>query len=180
MKFASALLLLFAAGCSSVSVDPDSMMLMRNFHAPENIYVQPFNTTMGEWTSFEGKAPDEFKQSQNALLTKQLIDALEQIAPSQAAPNPLPGKGLMVTGEFIKVDPEQGKVLTKVMVFDLERMKVGPVASFQPEASGSLEAAWRQTAAATVEWLDRKMDRHGAGMSSPHQKRVKKERQQQQ
>ncbi len=151
--------MLLMGGCSSMSVDPESVILTRSINPPDTIYVRSFSTATGEWVSTGEQYPEAFKQSQAASLTSHLIDALQQIAPTQAAAEPLPGQGLLVTGEFIKVDPGKGVSLTKVVVYDLERFNKGPVAWFEASASGGLETGWEKTAMTTVDFLEAKIGR---------------------
>ena len=169
------LCVLLAAGCSSTSVDPESVILTRNLRPAHVIYIRPFNTATGEWASYGGQEPDAFKQAQHAALMDQLMKALQVLAPTQTEPSALPGEGVLVTGEFIKVDPDQGWARTKVFIYDLTRSQQKPTAWFEVEGSGSLEAIWRQTAAATFDFLDAKFDRTRAVDRHARERREKKE-----
>jgi len=175
MMTAGLLCLMFAAGCSSTSVDPESVILKRNIRVAEAIYVRPFNTATGEWTGLGGGDPQGFKRQQDASLTRQLIDALQTLAPTQSEPAALPESGVLVTGEFIKVDPGQGYATTRVFIYDLTRSRQDPTAWFDVEASGSMESVWRQTAAATFDFLDAKFDRTRGADRQVRERRERKE-----
>ena len=61
------------------------------------------------------------------------------------------------TGEFIQVDEDYVKA--KVIIYNLGRSNSRPVAYFESEASGSLDAVWQEIAEDTVEFLERKIRR---------------------
>jgi hypothetical protein len=166
MKHASMILIILTAGVCSGAYDDESVVLIKEIHQPEAIYVRPF----------DAKAVQRFKAAEDAALTGQLIIALQAIAPAQRAIDPLPQENLMVSGEFIEVD--EGRVKAKVMIYNLARSNSRPVAYFESEASGPLQEIWQQIAADTLDFLQRKIRRseHRTNKAKEHRDRKAKQR----
>ena len=141
------------AACLSDTIDPESVILFHNIKEPADIYVGLFSCKGGEWTP---AASEDARRTEAERLRGKMIDALNDVAPSHEAPQPLPATGLFITGEFLKVEEDE-KAAAKIMIFDLERSSVKPAIYFNAEASGSLESVWKEIAAATTELVEAKV-----------------------
>ncbi|MBV9215486.1 MAG: DUF4410 domain-containing protein, partial [Acidobacteria bacterium] len=102
---------------------------------------------------------------------RHLLVELGELTQTQRAPDALPNEGLLVTGQFVSVDPGHGaarwfaglygagqsRAVTHVEIYDLAKSKTMPVADFDTEggsrgaggivsAGEGLDADWWRTA----------------------------------
>ena len=140
-----ALMFLLLWGCSSVHVEKDSVVADDDLRPPQFIYIDKFAVSGGNWkVDREGKELDEFKQLLADHLQQMMIERFPEIAPTYPAPDVLPKNGLLVRGDFTRV--EQGsralravvgmgaggtKVETNVRLYDLAISAEKPVVAFK-------------------------------------------------
>lgn len=138
-------LLLAMSSCASVKVVENSVQASGTFSKPTQLYVQSFSTESGEWNvDREGSELTQFKQKTAADLRQMMIERFPAIAPTAEAPTTLPASGLLIDGEFTRVN--QGsralrmgigfgaggtKMETTVRLYDLSRSQTEPIATFQ-------------------------------------------------
>ncbi|MEM9399480.1 MAG: DUF4410 domain-containing protein [Verrucomicrobiota bacterium] len=112
---------------------------------PKVIYVDQFDTSVGSWrVDRSGDELKQFKQAATTELQYMLVVRLQEIASSSNKPAKLPGSGLLVKGEFTRVN--QGsralrmgigfgaggtKVETRVKLYDLAVSRTKPIATFE-------------------------------------------------
>jgi hypothetical protein len=147
---------LILPGCASVKVESDSVESNAPLDRPSVIYVQQFDTSRGTWdVACSGPELDEFKRNAASELQQMMIERFPEIAPTQAAPTPLPSSGLLVTGEFLTVKGGNRalrmgigfgaggtKVETFVRIYDLARSSTQPAVSFKTTGGSNAEPGW--------------------------------------
>lgn len=141
-------------GCASVSVVDHSVRTSgAALKKPQRIYVQQFDITKGTWNVDKaGTELEEFKKTAAQELQRMMMERFPEIAPTEAAPAQLPQSGLLVAGEFVRVN--QGsralrmgvgfgaggtKVETMVRLYDLSVSKTKPVMKFATTGGSNAE-----------------------------------------
>jgi hypothetical protein len=136
---------LFLASCASVKVDEKTVSTASTLRKPTIVYVAPFDVTKGIWNvDRDGDELELFKKNASLELQRMMIERFPEIAPTLEAPSTLPNEGLLVTGEFTRIN--QGsramriiigfgaggtKVETNVRLYDLSVSFGTPVATFK-------------------------------------------------
>ena len=127
-----------------MKIEPESVRVNGLIRKPSVIYVSEFSTTEGAW-EMPVSAGDlgNMKAQASHDLYNAMLKVLADIAPTQAAPMPLPTSGLLVTGQFVHVNPGNRAlrmgfgfgagathVETCVLIYDLAQSPSIPVATF--------------------------------------------------
>jgi len=147
---------LLMVGCASVSVDDRSVQVTGKIAKPKAIYVQTFDTSNGEWNvDRTGQELVEFKKNAGLELQRMMVERFPEIAPTYPIPAKLPSSGLLVTGEFTRVN--QGsralrmgigfgaggtKVETTVRIYDLSISQTDPIATFKTTGGSNAQPGW--------------------------------------
>jgi hypothetical protein len=106
----SAFSLALLCGCASVSVKSESRTGAQPPRKPVKIYVADFDTSHGVFkiAGDESKNPEAFKKNAARLLSGYLVKTLTaHVAPAEpvkSAQGRVPGKGWLLTGEFVRVN----------------------------------------------------------------------------
>ena len=149
-------LIALLAGCASVSVDEKSVQISTPLKKYSAIYVQAFDSSKGIWNVDRTEHElEEFKKNAGLELQRMMIERFPEIAPTMEAPAALPHSGLLVTGEFTRVN--QGsralrmgigfgaggtKVETVVRLYDLAVSTTEPAATFKTTGGSNAEPGW--------------------------------------
>lgn len=157
MPIVLTLLLAFMTGCASVSVVEKTVRTSKAaLNKPAQIYVQAFDFSKGTWNvDRTGQELDEFKKTAAQELQRMMIERFPEITQTDTAPASLPNSGLLITGEFTRVN--QGsralrmgigfgaggtKVETIVRLYDLSISKTEPVMQFATTGGSNAEPGW--------------------------------------
>jgi hypothetical protein len=144
VSFVSLSFVLLLGGCGSPKVTSQiDNAMYRRLVPPLNIYVRPFDTSVGVWegTINAQSARDRLK----AELSTALIETLSEIAPADMhAPMTPPPGGWLVTGKFVQVTSPRSvslgvmgdvgwggaKLVTEVTVYDITESATEPILVF--------------------------------------------------
>ncbi|MEM9445362.1 MAG: DUF4410 domain-containing protein [Verrucomicrobiota bacterium] len=136
---------LLISSCASVKVDDKTVEYYSQLEYPKKIYVSQFDTAKGIWdVDRSGSELSDFKKNASAELQFMMVERFREIAPTSNTPKSLPGSGMLVKGEFKKIN--QGsralrmgigfgaggtKVEALVKIYNLAKSKTKPAVSFR-------------------------------------------------
>ncbi|MDX6767016.1 MAG: DUF4410 domain-containing protein [Candidatus Methylacidiphilales bacterium] len=142
--------------CASVKVDERSVQTTQPLSRPAAIYVSQFDHTKGIWkVDRAGNDLEVFKTNASLELQRMMIERLPEVAPTYATPDTLPTSGMLISGEFTRVN--QGsralrmgvgfgaggtKVETIVRIYDLSFSSTSPVATFKTTGGSNAQPGW--------------------------------------
>ncbi len=152
----SLIVCVFLFACASAKVDSDSVQAKSQLPKPEVIYVQPFDSSKGLWeVDRDGEELAHFKKNASIELQRMMIERFPEIAPSEEAPEKLPAKGILISGEFVTI--KQGsralrmgigfgagatKVETRVRIYDLSKSSTEPAVTFLTTGGSNAQPGW--------------------------------------
>jgi hypothetical protein len=178
------ILLALISGCASMVVREDTLKAPDKLAKPEVIYVKTFEPGDSWEGDFGTRSKEEYKRYEMTRLDERLLANLAEVAPTKAAPVPLPKSGLLVTGRLTHVIAGAGatrywigefgqgarEVVGRVIIYDLAVSPTVPVVSYEMEggsraeggilgAVDDLNADWDRIARETRNLLLEKMNR---------------------
>jgi hypothetical protein len=129
-----------------MDIDKNSVEMKDKIQKPSKIYVKPFSPGTNWEGDLENKSKENFIAEKTQELSSRMVKSLSEVAPTEMAPEKLPSKGLMVTGEILHVDAGSGparalvgfgagarEVTAQIRIFDLSKSSKNAIAVFKIE-----------------------------------------------